>query len=260
MFELTQAVFVFLFAVCIGSFLNVCIYRMGREQSIVKPASQCPSCKHPIRWYDNIPLVSYILLRGRCRDCRQPISLRYFLVELLTGVLFLMLYRRFGLSVPFFVFAVFVCGLIVATFVDIDFRIIPDEVSIGGIVVGLLASILFPQVHHVATHLLGLRASLLGIVVGGGALWILGLVGDFIFKKESMGGGDIKLLAMVGSFLGWQAALLALPLASLFGAVVGIIIKLRTKESVIAFGPYLALGALLCLFWMDRILAFLFGL
>ncbi|MFB3919108.1 MAG: A24 family peptidase [Candidatus Velamenicoccus archaeovorus] len=260
MLDVTQMVFIFLFAVCIGSFLNVCIYRMGREESIITPASHCPSCKHLIRWYDNIPLVSYILLRGRCRDCRQPIPFRYFLIELLTGVLFLMLYHRFGLGVPFFVFAAFVCGLIVATFVDIDFRIIPDEISIGGIAVGLLASIIFPQIHHAATHLLGLGASLLGIVVGGGTLWVLGLIGDFIFKKESMGGGDIKLLAMVGSFLGWQAALLALPLASLFGAVVGIIIKLKTKESMIAFGPYLALGALLCLFWMDRILAFLFGL
>jgi leader peptidase (prepilin peptidase)/N-methyltransferase len=258
--DVTQMVFVFLFAICIGSFLNVCIYRMGREQSIIAPASHCPSCKHPIRWYDNIPLISYIVLRGRCRDCHGPISLRYFLVELLTGVLFLMLYHRFGLSVSFFVFAVFVCGLIIATFVDVDFQIIPDEVSVGGLVVGLAASVIFPQVQHMPTHLLGLRASLLGIVVGGGTLWILGLAGDFIFKKESMGGGDIKLLAMVGSFLGWQAALLSLPLASLFGAVVGIVIKLKTKESVIAFGPYLALGALLCLFWMDHILAFLFGL
>ena len=260
MFEVMQMVFVFLFAICIGSFLNVCIYRMGREQSIIAPASHCPSCNHPIRWHDNIPLLSYILLRGRCRDCRKPISFRYFLVELLTGVLFLMLYHRFGLSVSFFVFGAFVCGLIIATFVDIDFQIIPDEVSVGGLVMGLLASVIFPQVQQMPTHLLGLRASLLGIVVGGGTLWVLGLAGDFIFKKESMGGGDIKLLAMVGSFLGWQAALLSLPLASLFGAVVGIIIKLRTKESVIAFGPYLALGALLCLFWMDRILAYLFGL
>ncbi|MDD5020292.1 MAG: prepilin peptidase [Candidatus Omnitrophica bacterium] len=260
MLELTQAIIIFLFAICIGSFLNVCIYRMGREQSIVMPASHCPSCKHPIRWYDNIPLLSYVFLRGRCRDCHAPISWRYFAVELLTGVLFLLLYDRFGLSAPFFIFAVLVSGLLVATFVDFDFQIIPDEISVGGIVAGFLASVAFPEIQGMAPHLLGLRESLLGIVVGGGTLWILGLAGDFIFKKESMGGGDIKLLAMVGSFLGWKAALLTLPVASLCGAVVGVIIKLRTKESVIAFGPYLSLAAIINIFWMDRILAFLFGL
>jgi leader peptidase (prepilin peptidase)/N-methyltransferase len=256
--ELTQGIFVFLFAICIGSFLNVCIYRMGREQSVVRPSSHCPSCKHPIRWHDNIPLISYVLLRGRCRDCRKPISPRYFLVELLAGILFLLLFRRFGFSPSFFVFAALVAGLIVATFVDFDFQIIPDEISVGGLGVGLIVSIIFPQIHGMPSHLLGLRESLLGIVVGGGTLWVLGVVGDFIFKKESMGGGDIKLLAMVGAFLGWKAALLCVPLASVFGAVVGVIIKLRTKESVIAFGPYLSLAAIVNIFWMERILSWLF--
>ncbi|MFA5038241.1 MAG: prepilin peptidase [Candidatus Omnitrophota bacterium] len=258
MVEVAQGFFVFLFGICIGSFLNVCIYRMGREKSVVRPASHCPACQHPIRWYDNIPLISYLLLKGRCRDCRAGIPFRYFLVEFLTGVLFVFLLGRFGLSPVFFVFAAFVSGLIVATFVDFDFRIIPDEISVGGAVAGLLASFIFPQIQGAYSHLAGLRESFFGLVAGGGILWVLGCAGDFIFKKESMGGGDIKLLAMIGAFMGWKAALLALPLASLFGAVVGIVIKLKTKESVIAFGPYLSIAAIVNIFWADKILAFFF--
>lgn len=231
---------------------------MGREESIAKPASHCPACKHPIRWSDNIPIVSYIILHGRCRDCKTRISFRYPLVEALTGALFVCLWLRFGLGPVFFSFAALVSGLIVATFVDFDFRIIPDEISLGGIVAGLVLSFAFPQIHGSPTHLLGLRESLFGIAAGGGVLWLLGCLGDFIFKKESMGGGDIKLLAMIGSFLGWRVALLTLPVASLFGAVVGVVIKLRTKESLIAFGPYLSLAAVVNIFWADRILALFF--
>ncbi len=251
-------VFVFLFGLCIGSFLNVCIYRMGREQSVVRPASQCPQCHKPIRWHDNIPLLSYVILRGRCRDCGAKISWRYFFVELLTGGLFVALWMRYHLSPFFFIYALFGSGLIVATFVDFDFRVIPDEISLGGIIAGLVLSGLFPQMHDAAAPAYGVGRSLLGILVGGGTLWLLGVIGDFIFKKESMGGGDIKLLAMVGAFLGWQLALLALPLASVIGAVVGIIAKIRTRESEIAFGPYLAMGALAGLFWGPEIIAYVF--
>lgn len=260
MLEFILTVFVFLFGICIGSFLNVCIYRMGREQSIVRPSSRCPLCGKPIRPRDNIPLLSFILLRGRCRDCGKKISARYFLVELLTGVLFLALYNRFGFSIHAFAYAALVSGLIVATFVDFDFRIIPDEISLGGIALGLLLSVMFPVLHHVPTHLAGLLQAVLGVLVGGGILWVLGAIGDFLFKKESMGGGDIKLLAMIGAFLGWQTALLVLPVASVAGAIVGIIIKLRTKESLIAFGPYLALGAVVCIFWATKIVNFFFYL
>jgi leader peptidase (prepilin peptidase)/N-methyltransferase len=149
-----------------------------------------------------------------------------------------------------------VSGLIVATFVDFDFRIIPDEISLGGIVAGLILSFIFPiALHGVVGNFRGLLFSFLGVLAGGGILWILGIIGDYIFKKESMGGGDIKLLAMIGSFLGWQTALLVLPVASLIGAVVGVIIKIRTKESLIAFGPYLAMAAVICIFWKEKILS-----
>lgn len=253
-----MVVFIFLLGISIGSFLNVCIYRMGREQSIIRPHSYCPQCKKPIRWHDNIPLLSYILLKGRCRDCGQKISLRYFFVELLAGLIFVAIYHRFGLTVSAFTYFILFAGLIVTTFVDFDFQIIPDEISLGGIGVGVILSFIFPILHHAPTHLLGLCQSLIGVLVGGGTLWVLGCVGDFIFKKESMGGGDVKLLAMIGAFLGWKLALLSLPLASLVGAIVGIIIKIKTKESVIAFGPYLALGALAGLFWGDKIIGYLF--
>jgi leader peptidase (prepilin peptidase)/N-methyltransferase len=254
---MTIAVFIFLFGLVTGSFLNVCIYRMGREESVVRPSSHCPHCQKPIRWQDNIPLLSYLLLRGKCRDCGKPISFRYFLVEFLTGWIFVALYSRFGLTPQGVAYAILASGLVVSTFVDFDFQIIPDEISVGGIALGLVLSVIFPALHQVQTHLLGLREALFGILVGGGILWILGCIGDFIFKKESMGGGDVKLLAMIGAFLGWKIALLSLPLASLAGAVVGVVIKIRTKESVIAFGPYLALGALVALFWSDRILKIL---
>lgn len=258
MLEFITTVFVFLFGICIGSFLNVCIYRMGREQSVVRPASRCPHCGKPIRPRDNVPLLSFILLRGRCRDCGKKISARYFLVELLTGLLFLALFNRFGLSVHTFAYAALVSGLIISTFVDFDFRIIPDEVSVGGIALGLLLSVIFPVLQNAPTHFLGLFRSLLGVLVGGGILWVLGALGDFLFKKESMGGGDIKLLAMIGAFLGWQTALLVLPVASVAGAIVGVVIKLRTKESLIAFGPYLALGTVICIFWQTSIIDYFF--
>lgn len=258
MLEMTLALFVFLFGLCVGSFLNVCIYRMGREESVVRPRSHCPHCRKNIAWYDNIPLVSFIALGGRCRLCGKKISFRYFFIEVLTGIIFLAIYQRFYVTYYTLAYLIFICGLIVATFVDFDFRIIPDEISVGGIAVGLILSFLFPGLHCAPTHVLGLWQSFLGVLVGGGVLWILGCVGDFIFKKESMGGGDIKLLAMVGAFLGWKIALLTLPLASLFGAVVGVIIKIRTKESLIAFGPYLALAAFINIFWADKILTTFF--
>ncbi|MFH0877396.1 MAG: prepilin peptidase [Candidatus Omnitrophota bacterium] len=259
-FDSILFVFVFLFGISIGSFLNVCIYRMGREMSIVRPSSHCPQCKKPIPWYDNVPLVSYLVLRGRCRACGAKFSVRYFAVELIMGLLFLAIFRRFWFTPQAFVYAIFTCGLVIATFVDFDFRIIPDEVTLGGIGVGLLLSFIFPSIYHTASHVASLRSSALGVLVGGGVLWILGCVGDFVFKKESMGGGDVKLLAMIGAFLGWSTALMVLPVASCLGAIVGIIIKLRTKESVIAFGPYLSMGALICMFFGGAILHWFFGL
>lgn len=255
-------VFVFIFGAIVGSFLNVCIVRMPHEKSVITPRSHCVHCTKMIPWYDNIPFVSYLLLRGRCRFCGEKISLRYLIVELVTAITFLGFYRYFGMTVLLWPYLVMVSGFIVATFVDFEHRIIPDEVSIGGMLAGLVFSLFVPQLHDVAAlgrplilvHLHSLGLSLLGVLVGGGSIYLMGMLGDFLFKKESMGGGDVKLLAMVGAFLGWKMAILAFFIAPFFGAVYGIVEKIRTKDTAIAYGPFLVLGALVCLFWGDAII------
>lgn len=239
---------VFIFGLIVGSFSNVCIYRMPREESVVKPRSHCPVCKKNIPWYDNIPILSYILLKAKCRSCGVRIPLKYPLVELITALLFVAVVRVFGLNIHSIGLLVLVCGLIISSFIDIDFRIIPDIISVGGIAVGLILGLINRSI----------VGSLLGVLIGGGVIYLTGRIGDFIFKKESMGGGDVKFLAMIGAFLGWKLALLTFFIAPLFGAVVGIYHKIRTKDSTIPYGPFLALGALIALFWGERIIKFFF--
>ncbi len=248
------AVFASYFGAIIGSFLNVCIVRMPHEKSVVMPASHCVHCKKPILWYDNIPLVSFFILGGKCRFCKKRISVQYFIVELVTAAFFGCFYLYFGISWAWVAYVIFVSGLIVATFIDIEHRIIPDEISLGGMVVGLILSFLLPELHGASSHWLSLWRAFLGALIGGGAIYAMGLLGDFIFKKESMGGGDVKFLAMIGAFLGWPQALLTFFLAALFGAVGGIIVKIRTKESVIPYGPFLALAALVSLFYSQPLI------
>ncbi len=254
----------FLLGICVGSFLNVCIVRMPQERSVVRPRSHCPRCQKPIAWYDNVPLLSYVLLRGRCRFCAERFSFRYFFVELLTGVVFVFFYRYYGLDILLLPYLVMVCGFIVATFVDFGHRIIPDEISVGGMCAGLVLSFLIPQLQGVMpegawfwAHVKSLGLSFLGLLVGGGVIYAMGMLGDFLFKKESLGGGDIKLLAMIGAFLGWKAALLTFFIAPFFGALFGIIEKFRTNDTTIAYGPFLVLGALVSLFWGDPIIAWI---
>jgi len=263
-------IFVFIFGSIVGSFLNVCIYRMPLEQSIVKPRSFCPHCKKPIPWFDNIPFISYFILRGKCRFCKQNISLRYFLIELITAGAFLLFYVRYGLGFDFILYNLFVCLLIVATFVDIAHRIIPDEVSLGGVVIGFILSIY----RGIGLSPLGLNYrpildSLLGIIIGGGIIYLTGKAFDLIYFKllkkgpidgetESMGGGDVKLLAMIGAFLGWKIALLTFFMAPMFGAVVGTANLLIKKQHTIPYGPFLSLAAIINLFLADTILRLLF--
>jgi leader peptidase (prepilin peptidase)/N-methyltransferase len=278
--------FVFILGSVIGSFLNVCIYRMPRNISIKKPLrSFCPECKKSIPWYDNIPILSYILLKRRCRFCGKKISYRYLVIELLTAIMFLILFNYYDLSWVFFVYTIFVCGLIIAIFTDIDFRIIPDEISIGGVIVGFILSAIFPFMHNVASFKLSIYQSFLGIIIGGGTLYFFALLGDFLFFKvgdylsqrlfkrqiylkeqfekgeepSTMGGGDIKLLAMIGAFLGWQEAILSLFLACILGGIAGIIIKIKTKKSLIAFGPFIAIGAVISLFFGKEIMKFFYS-
>jgi len=261
-----ERIIVFIFGSIVGSFLNVCIHRMPLEQSVVVPRSFCPHCKKTIPWYDNIPLLSYIILRAKCRSCGKRISLRYFIVELLTALAFLLLFNVHGISFNFFFYAVLTAGLIVATFVDIQHRIIPDEISVGGIIVGFILSALKGfSLRPVAWDLRPILNSLLGIIVGGGILYLTGFIFDLVYFKmlkkppiqgetESMGGGDIKLLAMIGAFLGWKKAILIFFLAPFFGAVVGIINLCVKKDHTIPYGPFLSLAAFVSIFWADKII------
>jgi leader peptidase (prepilin peptidase)/N-methyltransferase len=244
-------VIVFVFGAVIGSFLNVCIYRIARSKSIVKPNSFCPSCEKPIEFYDNIPIISYILLGGKCRQCSAKISKRYPFVELITAVIFLMIYRRWNLSYEMFIQMFFVSLLIVIAFIDYDFQIIPDILSIGGLVLGLLIAFVRPGFRFMD--------ALYGVLLGGGVLFVIAYGYQLIMKREGMGGGDIKLLAMIGAFTGLKGVLFSLIGGSIIGSLVGIPLMLIKKENTkyaIPFGPFLSLGALIFLFSGDK---FIYG-
>jgi leader peptidase (prepilin peptidase)/N-methyltransferase len=247
--------FAFAFGMIVGSFLNVCICRMPKNESIVTPPSHCPLCSYQIRWYDNIPLVSYMLLRGKCRGCGARISLLYPFVELLNGILTLLLFLRFGPSYEFAALFVFCSALVVITFIDLEHQIIPDEISLSGIVTGFALS--FVLNGHTWLN------SLFGILLGGGSLLLVAYVYHWLTGKEGMGGGDIKLLAMMGAFLGWKAVPFIIFASSLIGSLVGIsIMMFQKKDSKLAipFGPYLAFGAVLYIFYGKPLIQWYLGL
>ena len=254
--ELFWIAFAFLFGSIVGSFLNVCIYRMPREESVVTPPSRCPGCKKPIQWYDNIPVLGWFALGGKCRHCKKRISWRYPFVEALTGLATVGTLYRFGFTPHGLVYLVLVYALIVVSFIDIDFQIIPDEISVGGAGLGLLLSIVWPSLHGVHTWVQGWQQASLGILVGGGSLYVTGMLGDFLFKKESMGGGDIKLLAMAGAFLGWKVVLITFLISPMIALIPGLMMIIFKKEHVIPYGPFLAAGLLITLFadnWLLRV-------
>lgn len=240
----------FILGTIIGSFLNVCIVRLPQNASIAFPASHCPHCNAAIRFYDNIPLLSYILLSGRCRACRAPISLRYFLVELLMGVLMALLFFHFGPSLVFLLSAVFTAALVVITFIDLQHQIIPDRISLPGIPLAFLCSFAVPWTNWLD--------SLLGILVGGGILYAFALGYYLLTKKEGMGGGDIKMLAMIGAFLGWKGALATLMLAAVAGSLIGLMliaVKGKNFKYAVPFGPFLALGAFCALLYGESLIS-----
>ena len=245
----------FVFGMVVGSFLNVCICRIPKNESIVSPPSHCPYCSYQIRWYDNIPLVSYLLLRGKCRGCGAHISLQYPLVELLNGFLTLLLFLRFGPTLAFASLFLFCSALVVITFIDIEHQIIPDEISLSGIVVGFVLSFFLKG--HTWLN------SLLGILLGGGSLLLVAYSYQRITGKDGMGGGDIKLLAMMGAFLGWKAVPFIIFASSLIGTLIGVSIMLIQKKDTklaIPFGPYLAFGAVLYIFYGRSLIRWYLGL
>ncbi|HIJ80489.1 MAG TPA: prepilin peptidase [Desulfuromonadales bacterium] len=251
----TLSVFAFVFGMVTGSFLNVCICRMPKDESVVSPPSHCPACGYQIRWYDNIPLLSYIFLGGKCRGCQTRISIQYPLVELLNGALTLLLFLRFGPTLAFAVLFMFSSALVVITFIDLEHQIIPDEISLSGIVIGFVFSFFLKG--HTWLN------SLLGILLGGGSLLLVAYGYQMLTGKEGMGGGDIKLLAMMGAFLGWKSIPFIIFTSSLMGSVIGISLMLSQKKDsklAIPFGPYLALGALLYIFYGPPLIRWYLGL
>lgn len=250
MFNLDSCFYVFFFTLgaIFGSFGNVVIYRLPRDESVVKPRSYCYSCKTQIKWYDNIPILSWFLLRGRCRNCKAQFSIRYPLVELITAVLFTLSYHYAGLSWTLLEYLIFNFGLVVCTFIDFDHMILPDEFTLSGIVIGLIGAALNPQREFLD--------ALYGVLMGGGFLWGMAYVYYLFTKQEGMGGGDIKLLAWIGALLGWKAIPFVIMSSAIIGSVIGLIMARKQKsglKTVIPFGPYLALGAVLYLYGGETI-------
>lgn len=264
---------VLLFGLVIGSFLNVCIVRLPISGSLMRPSSNCPRCKTPIQWYDNIPLLSFVLLQGRCRACRQPISWRYPVVELLNGLLYVWALHLFGVTGEALLAMILCSSLLVITFIDLDHQIIPDVITLPGMVLGLAVAPFFmnalaaPLPFGIApdagSYVTGLANSIIGLLLGGGPLWLIGWLWEKLRKVEAMGGGDVKLMGMLGSFLGWQGALLTIMLGAMAGTVIGvalILLKKHEAQQHIPFGPFLAVGALVALFFGEDIRAWYFGM
>jgi leader peptidase (prepilin peptidase)/N-methyltransferase len=238
----------------LGSFYNVCIIRIPKEESVVWPGSRCPHCGHPLGVWDNLPLASFLLLRGTCRYCQTPISYQYPLVEGFSALGTVLIGRQFGLSWEFLQALLLFGVLLVVSVIDLYHQIIPNVITYPGIIIGLIFSGL--------TGSPGWVSSAIGLLIGGGLLWALALVYEWLAHREGMGGGDIKLLAMIGAFQGWPGVLVALLAGSFIGTVVGLLLILIWKKErthAIPFGPFLSLGALLYLFCGSLILNWYLG-
>jgi len=241
--------FTLLFGAMVGSFLNVCIHRLPQQESIVVPRSRCPACKQPIRALDNIPVVSFVLLRGRCRSCGHRISWRYPLVEALTALLFVLTVSRFGVTLKAAFLLAFLCGLVVVSFIDLDHQIIPNVITLPGIPLGLIGGLLVREPP--------LLDRLLGTLAGAGFLYLVLFYGGVLYGQEAMGEGDLNLIALVGAFLGWKAVVVTILVACVVGSAVGLglmAVRRLGRRQHIPFGPFLALGAVVGLFWGERLI------
>jgi leader peptidase (prepilin peptidase)/N-methyltransferase len=247
-------IFAFILGSLVGSFLNVCIHRLPREESIVFPSSHCPACQAPIRPWDNIPILSFLLLRGRCRACGQPIAWRYPLVEGLTALLFAATVSRFGVTPLAATLLVFVAALTVITFIDLDHQIIPNIITLPGIPLGILAGLVLGEPP--------LLDRIIGALAGAGFLYLVLFYGSAFYGQDAMGEGDLNLIAMVGAFLGWRGVVITILIGCLSGSAIGLALiglgRLRRREHI-PFGPFLALGAIAALFFGDRLVGWYFG-
>jgi leader peptidase (prepilin peptidase) / N-methyltransferase len=264
-----ELVLALVFGLVIGSFLNVVILRMPQGASITLPRSRCPQCKQLIHWYDNIPVVSYLLLGGACRQCGKKISVRYPSVEALTGAVSILLYLKFGLTIEWAIFLGLSAALIVLAFIDLDHRILPDPITLNGIWVGILISVLLAQpsplvarifqsagIEGANPRIIALVNSLLGAVVGGGLLWAVAEAYLRLRGVEGMGFGDVKMMAMVGAFLGAPLALLTIMFGSLLGSIVGLILLRfanKTREYELPFGTFLSFAAIFAVLYGDEL-------
>ncbi len=242
-------VFMFLLGAILGSFANVVIYRMPRGESVVKPRSHCYQCKKMVAWYDNIPVVSWFVLKGRCRNCKAKFSIRYPLVEFITGIIFVLSFEYAGgFNWTLLEYLLFVFPLVICTFIDLDHMILPDEFTLSGIVIGLVGAGLNPQRDFMD--------ALFGVLMGGGFLWGIAIIYYLVTKTEGMGGGDIKLLAWIGAIVGWKGIPFIIMTSAIIGSVAGLLASRKGDaglKTVIPFGPFLALAALIYLFGGETI-------
>jgi leader peptidase (prepilin peptidase)/N-methyltransferase len=248
-----EGTLVMLLGLVLGSFMNVCIYRLPRGLSPVRPRSGCPSCGHMLAWYENVPVVSYLVLRGRCRACGVSISLMYPIVEIVTGAVFLAGYVWYGPSPLLIARLAFAWAMIALFVIDLQHKILPNVITLPGIVIGFLVS-------GVAGP--GWVASLIGIAVGAGSLFAIAEIYYLVRHEEGLGMGDVKMLGMIGAFLGWKLALVTLVFSSLTGSIVGVGVLVAKKESLkyaLPFGTFLAAGALVAAVAGDPLLDWYLG-
>ena len=242
--------FIFVLGAVIGSFLNVCIHRLPAEISVASPPSNCPQCRTPIKFYDNIPILSFLLLRGRCRGCGTPISVQYILIELINGAGYVVIAWKFGFNTETAFYSLLFSALLTASVIDLYHQIIPDFITIPGIIIGLAASAaILPS---------GIKSAFFGTLLGGGLFFVIAVA-----SRGGMGGGDIKLIAMIGSFLGFTDVLITIVLSSFIGSLVGIFLMLifgKGRKYKIPFGPFLAIGGIMSLFFKTEIIEWYFGM
>jgi len=260
MLFLLNTFFPFCIGACFGSFINVIIYRLPLGRSIVYPGSHCAACGKPLKWFHNIPIFSWLALGGRAACCDTKIDRRYPLVELITAVLTVVIWHQFSTSVAI-IYIIFTYALIVGTFVDLDHFIIPDSVSLGGCLFGILASIAVPEIFETFSRLSAFKSSVIGLLAGGGGLWLIAFFGKLALKKEAMGMGDVKLIGAIGAVCGWKGVLFTIGAASVLGSAIGLAVILgrdRKTGVPIPFGPFLAGGCILYILkgneWFERYL------
>jgi leader peptidase (prepilin peptidase) / N-methyltransferase len=265
--EVLLYLFSFILGSVVGSFLNVCIYRLPRDESIVYPPSRCTSCGSGIRFYHNIPILGYLMLKGRCADCSQTISFQYPLIEIISGIALMAVYSKFGLSLDALFYSILVFSLIVITFIDLKHMIIPNVITIPGTIIGLIFNALLTDWEK-SRDLLGMFSfslenffgilnevpfldSVFGLIIGGGLLFLIAFLYIVIRKTEGMGMGDVKLLAMIGAFLGWKGVVFVMLISSLLGTLTGLSVILYKKGNLkyaLPFGPFLSLAAVIYIF------------